>query len=524
MSASPLGFLKNCAILFCLFAPSAWMIATIPPLWRDMDAYNQVTQDPLVATYWGHAPAYSYVAKVPLFLGQQWERLRGIAIASPRSESTQLTNSGVWLLIVAQHLTLGGVAFYFICAISKFFWIRLALALSWAGNALFYTFAHSVGSETLSMILMVLVVVRAVRLVRNRCEPRWTDWYAFAIVLFLCVLSRHVNLWLILLLPAAFLISGAQRRASCLFASGDHQKRWLRQMGTRDLRRAMIAIAVGIASLAVADSLVRGLAHKTKFQPPSRIGFTFLWRLHFLKTLEPPTRAALLEKVAARTHSTDARKLIALLGQMHEEGAALEAGPFLQRAIQLLFPPGGAVSWEKLDGALNQMAFAFLLPPTPEHLHVARTEFAGALQMPITEISTYLFEATTYYFTHKDEMPACARLVTFRDASADQIRQLPSQHRYFRLWHGLTYNKALMIWFISLLVFVAAAQRRRTNGRAISAFGIALIAVGLLMLASTCLLGEFIPRYGLPMWQLLLLSFYIFVGRSGDLLANERGV
>ena len=370
------------------------------------------------------------------------------------------------------------------------------------------------------MILMVVVVVRALRLIRSRCEPRWTDWYVFAIGLCLCVLSRHVNLWLILLLPTAFLLSWAQHRTSSLFASGNRQRRWLRRLGARDLRQAVIAIAIGIACLAVANSLVRGLARKTKFQPHSRIGFTFLWRLHFLKTLSPPARAALLQKVAARTHSTEARKLIALLGQMHEEGADLDAGPFMQRAIPLLFPLGGAVPWEKLDGALNQMAFAFLLPPTPEHLHVARTEFVAALKMPVTEISSYLFETTTYYFQHKDEMPACAQLVTFRDASADQLRQLPSQHRYFRIWRSLTYNKALMIWLISLLAFVAVAQRRKTNVEAISAFGIALTAVGLLMIASTCLLGEFIPRYGLPMWQLLLLSFYIITGRMADLLAS----
>jgi hypothetical protein len=323
-----------------------------------------------------------------------------------------------------------------------------------------------------------------------------------------------------LLLPAAFLLSWAQHRTLSLFASDDRKKRWLRRVGTRDLRQAVIAIAVGIACVATANSLVSGLARKTKFQPHSRIGFTFLWRLHFLKTVAPPSRAALLQKVAARTHSMDARKLIALLGQMHEEGADLNAGPFLQRAIPLLFPLGGAVPWEKLDGALNQMAFAFLLPPTPEHLQVARAEFVAALKMPVTELSSYLFEATTYYFKHKDEMPACATLVTFRDASADQIRQLPSQHRYFRLWRDLTYNRALMIWFISLLVFVTAARRKRTNVGAIFAFGIALTMVGLLMIASTCLLGAFLPRYGLPMWQLLLLSLYIFVGRTADFFAR----
>src|ERR1700674_2792269 len=97
---APFRFLGKCALILCLFAPSAWMIATIPPLWRDVDAYNQVAQNPLIATFWGHAPAYCYAAQVPLFLGEKLERLRGISVTSLESESFHLTNSGVWLLII----------------------------------------------------------------------------------------------------------------------------------------------------------------------------------------------------------------------------------------------------------------------------------------------------------------------------------------------------------------------------------------------------------------------------------------
>jgi hypothetical protein len=216
----------------------------------------------------------------------------------------------------------------------------------------------------------------------------------------------------------------------------------------------------------------------------------------------------------------DARKLIALLEQMHVEGADLNAEPFMQRAIQLLFPRGGAVQWQKLDGALNQMAFAFLLPPTPEHLHVAKTEFVAALKMPVTKISSYLFETTAYYFQHKIEMSACAELVTFRHASADQIRQIPSQHLYFQLWRGLSYNKALVIWFIALLAFLVMARWRKINVSEISAFGITLTAIGLLMFASTCFLADSQPRFRLPMWQLLMLSSLVFFGGTADLLTR----
>lgn len=514
MRTSALGFLGKGVLLLVLFAPSAWMIATVPPLWRDVDAYNQLTRAPLLATYWGHAPAYCYAAKIPLFLGERWERWRGIT--SPKTEvgSTPLTDSGVELLILAQHLALCGAAFYFITVITQVFWIRLGLALAWASNALFYTFAHCVGSETLSVILIVLLTGKGLRLIRSRDEPRWIDWYVFAVVLGLCLLSRHINLWLILLLPGAFLLSWAQNRA----ASGAGPHRGRRRLAVSDLRQAVIASALGIACLMAANFATRDLARKTKVHIHSRTGYTFLWRLHFLKTLPQPARVALLQKVSARTHSRQARELVTLLEQMHEEGADLDTGPFTKRAIPLLFPNETMVPWEKLDIALNQMAYAFLLPPTPEHLQAAKTDFVTALKMPVTEISSALFETTAYYFEHKEDMPACAALATFRGASAETINRIPSQHFYFQLWLGLTYIRGFAIWLVSLMAFVVAARWKNGGVASISSIGIALTAIGLPMVASACLLTDLLPRYTLPMWQLLLLSFFILAGGTADLL------
>lgn len=498
----PSGFPKNCALLLVLFAPSIWMITNIPPLWRDSDAHIQLTVDPLVSTFWGHAPAYSYVAKIPIFLGEQWERWRGITISSPAPGVSPLTDTGVGLLIVFQHLALGGAAFYFIVAISQFFWIRLALAAVWASNALFYTFAHCVGSETLSMILVVLVVAKGWRLIRRPSEPRWIDWYIFAVALCLCLLTRHANIFLIFLLPAAFLFSSAQGTAS------------------QNFHRAVIAIAIGLACFTVANSLTHRLSRKTRLHPHSRIGFTFLWRLDFLRSLPPPARVALLQKVAARTDSAETRKLLALLGEMHEEGAEVSGGPFMRRAAPLLYPSEAVVPWEKLDLALNQMAFAFLLPPTPEHLDVAKTEFAAALKMSETEIIDQLFETTAYFFDHREDMPACAGLVTFRNTTADTIGQISSQHAYFHLWQGVSYHKAFLIWFGTLLVFIAGTRRSRVSAATMCAFGITLVVSGLFMTASACLIVVFLPRYGFPMWELLLLSFSIFAGSAADLFAT----
>ena len=518
-SAPTMNLLKSCVFFLCLLAPSAWMIVTIPPLWRDVDAYVQLTENPVLVNFWGHAPAYSYVAKPLLFAGEQWERWRGnTSNRMPGSSQPGLTDTGIWLLIIGQHLALAGAAFCFIRAVSQFFWLRVTLALAWASNALFYTYAHCLGSETLGLILIVVLATKGLRLIQRRREPRWMDWYVFAVVLGLCILSRDLNLGLVLLLPAALLLSWMLHRASVFFASGKRERLWLRRQATRHFRHAAVALAIGVACVVVGNSLKKNLARKTRMHPHSRIGFTFLWRLNFLNNLSPEARGALLQKVAARTGSNKARQVIALLEQMHAEKADMSSGPFMQRAILLFDGP----KWEELDRALNQMAFAFLLPPTPEHLQVTKADLVYALTMPPTEITSYLFATTAYYYEHKDQMLQCANLVTFRAATADHITLIPSQHSYFHLWQGLNYNKLFVIWLLALVAFLLLARQRRRNVRAIAAFGIALTGVGLLICATAAVLHELEPRFALSLWQLLLLSLYLFIGKTADLFAPLR--
>src|SRR5207249_8008607 len=70
---SELRWLKKMAAtaapLLILAVPSLWLIAAVPPLWRDVDAYVQ-TVFPLNAnTILLHAPLYCILSRVPLWLG-----------------------------------------------------------------------------------------------------------------------------------------------------------------------------------------------------------------------------------------------------------------------------------------------------------------------------------------------------------------------------------------------------------------------------------------------------------------------
>jgi hypothetical protein len=168
------------------------------------------------------------------------------------------------------------------------------------------------------------------------------------------------------------------------------------------------------------------------------------------------------------------------------------------------------------------MAFAFLLPPGPELLRAATSDFAQTARMPVTDIDDHLFEMTTYFFQHRDEMPGCADLVTFRDYDTEKISRLPSKLPYFHLWQALNYNEAVAIWAVTLSVLAGIGYWKKINTALTIGLGLALNATGTLMVAVTCLLGEWLPRYGLPMWELLLLSWFFVVGQIGEAFRSSR--
>lgn len=499
----------------CLLTPSIWMLATVPPLWRDQDAYNQLTNAPALATYFGHAPLYCVIVRVPLFVGYELERLVGTV--TPVSESfflhPKLTDTGIVILIVLQHLALASAALALILVASKRFWVRLALVAFWASNPLLYTFAHCVGSESLSMICVVGLAAVGLKVVRDAWESNWVTWYAFAVLLWLCLLARHVNVLLVLLVPMSFLISAGLERLRIRSA-----------VGRRNLRNALLALLIGIVCFGVSQNSIREFCRSAKLRYHSRIGFTFLWRLQFLNTLPPAARTALLEKVAARTKSPEAEKLVVMLRRLLEERSEFHVAEVIRNVRSTLFPPGVSVNYDRFDKALNELAWAFFNPPSPEHLRAASADFTEARRTPLSEVTNFLFLTTTYIFKHGDEMPECRGLTTFRNSTAEQLEAIPSQHAFFRLWKGVSYNQCVVAWLV--LLILSFLIRKRGNGALVSvcSYGASLTLIGLAMVASGCLIGELLPRYTLPMWQLLLISYVILGAAVGDALNNTRPV
>ena len=129
--------------------------------------------------------------------------------------------------------------------------------------------------------------------------------------------------------------------------------------------------------------------------------------------------------------------------------------------------------------------------------------------MRLPPVSGFLFLTTVYYWDHRDEMPQCAGLVTFRDYTAEGLRAIPLRSWYFQLWRKLSLQQCLAVW---LIAFFALLFMNKRIDRIVLSYGAMLVFTGIAMIEGTALVGELIPRYTLPLWEFLWISGIIFAG------------
>jgi hypothetical protein len=503
------------------------MLIAVPPLWRDIDAYIQVTRPPGPETVLQYGPLYCFAARIPLYLGY--------AIDSVRAGHTLpalaffihpvLTDSRVFLLLLVQHAALCFAGFYLITAASGVFWVRVILAVAWAANPLLYSFAHCVGGETLSMILIVLVGATGLRIIRHSRNVPRKEWFLVGILLWLCMLTRQINAVLAALLPLTFVLLALYRSSAVRFAGSQSRARWNGLRCKQAFQKAVVAVAVGISSIVLANVSLRTLCYAVEIPYHSVVGFAFLGRLKFLDALPVEERNQLLDNATKNTNSADVKEVISLLRNEFSGGTAKwDIGAFKKRARASLFPSEEDVAQQqRFYRALNEMVAAFLWPPSKILLSAVATDFKRSQRITISEVVASLFVTTRFYFSHRDVMPQCASLSTFRDKNADQIFAIFKKHSYFRHPKNVSYRAFLVVWILLLAAFLLIAKMRKRDIAGVASFATALIVIAILIMLANCLLAVFQPRYTLPMWTLTLVSLSISFGGMMDALLHQSG-
>ena len=510
------------AMAAVLVAPSIWLLATLPPLWRDIDAYIQTTAGPGPSTILMHGPLYCFLARLPLYLGHLWENAGSEAIRSLPEFllAPSLSDSGVILLIFLQHAALLGAHLYFVAAVSASVLVRVIVTVALALNPLAYAFAHSVGSEASSAIGMIAVAAAGVPIVRNAAPVLPRNWFIFGGLVTLMMLTRQVHGVLTLLLPLAFLIAlGCQwlrrflQRAST--AATNHQSAKLL------FRRCCVAVAVGAACVVFSNVCVRLISAAADMPYRSRIGFTFMWRLKFLQNLSPHERSEIARRVATRARSPEAGRFIDAIGEAYAHPEPFDISGFVRQERATLFPSDNRGITARMDGVLNELPLAFARGAPSALWRAAATDFAGARQMTIADLTEFLFWSTAFYVGREDKMPQLSGLATFRDGNAEAIVARGKQARYLRLWSGVSLNWWCAAWLLAFGALVALGTVGRIDVVASCSYATALMVAALLILVAHCFLTELLPRYVLPTFQLLCLSLLVLVSRIVEIGATQ---
>jgi hypothetical protein len=561
-----------------LFAPSVWMLHAIPPLWRDSDAYIQVTFPPGLLTIVHFGPVYCFAARIPLYIGYAIESLRA---GSPLPTlgffiHPTLNDSGVFLLLLSQHVALVCSAFYLIVLTSRLFWVRLALSVLWAANPLFYTFAHCVGSETLSMILALVAGAVGLRIVQARRNVGWKQWLLFGILLWLSILTRHINAVLAAVMPLTFLFLSAYRSISSAFSRSPLLFRWRRLLGRWELREATVAIAIGVGSIALANLSVRGLCRVAHMPYYSTIGMSVMSRLDFLALLPPEKRNQLLDEIARNTSSVQVKQVIPVLresfskmvvildtnaaqryfSEKHaekvlalyreafpqgtlkaEEGKPARELFFIEQIasqnfhfLDILLPNAAMPSprdpaqhFERSRVvALNRTAEAFLFPPRRAYIDAVAEDFRRSQTVTIPNVVNYLFLTTTLRSLYLVGKIDNALLPTLGNTSLNQIIAILEKHGYFHLWKSVNHAAFLCFWAATLALLAVLARMRKQSVAAAASYAVTLTLVGLLMMLASCVLAAFLPRFTLPMWELTIVSATVLLGRTLELATTAK--
>ena len=501
-------FFASALPLLLLAAPSLWLMAVVPPLWRDADAYVQTVFPPGASTILSHGPLYCTLSRLPLWFGYLISGAGPAVSLGHFIKHTQLTDTGVFALLFLQHVGLWCAALYFINGVTADLWARLLLAIFFASHPLFYSFAHCVGSETLSMIITVFLAGAGLRIVLRYPAIKMRDWILFGALLCSGILTRHINCVLAALLPITIF----------LVALGDSLRSLLVQQplsSTDHFRFAKLggiwitSIVTGLTALILATSVTHLLCWRAHIHWRSTFGYTFVWRLNFLQRVPPASRDGFISVAASRCQLPESRQLLAMLADWFQRNGPWDPAQFVREARSSLFGSAGKFQDEKFHRSLNEMALALLCPPSAALRSAALDDFIYATQLREADVVQYLFVTTDYFFTHRSGMPQLAQLKTFREPHSELTEA--AKQCFFQWWNPLSLRAWSVIASLVLLVAVVINIKFQTGSGQVIVYAATLMVFGMIMVLLNCFLAGIQPRFTLPMMEFLFLSVMILL-------------
>lgn len=490
-------------LLVLLAAPSLYLCLAFPPLWRDSDGFYQVYAGFTELTILHWPPLYCFFARIPIALGEIINALicgqgfPGFHILPPI-----FTDLGIYLLIFSQHVLLIGALFFVCLSLTRSPLVRILIAGLFALSPPLYAFAHSVGSESLGNIFTLLSAVLGYKCLCAPAASRLLLFW-FVAVLVAAILTRHVNIVLVGLLPGTYLlVLGCKLLFSLL--NRMNEKAIFKQFYLKQFLKFLLLAGL---SVVIANLIVLGVCRYSKTPYRSRVGYTFEWRLFYLAGLSTESQEQLLEKVDKNLQDP-AVSFALKKGQDLLETTNSWNASVLHLALYEWLADHGVLGWKRLrlegDIRLNRIAWQFLLHGGSDFWGVVMHDFWTSLNYSPADICRDAFRTTDIFV----QMSAGPAFVPVRHLST--LR--PRYESYESAWSRdpyLTIGKGVAMWVMMLALLGGASWSlfsRRVQVSEISFYAVSLTVVGIIISIANCALTILLARFTLSLYIFLLFG------------------
>jgi hypothetical protein len=484
-------------LVILLTLPSVYLFCVVPPLWRDSDGFYQVATkfEFLTVLHW--PPLYCFCARIPFLLATVLDGSLfrdGFSFNWPR-----ITDLGIYLLLIAQHLFLVGALLSSCLLLAKKWLVRILVAAVFVSCAPIYVFAHCVGSEAIMAPLLLLGATAGLKYLWS-LSTRWLLLLFCFIVL--NILDRHAN----------GVIAGVVPLAS-LILLGSHFLRpslWQNRSGyfPVSLKTFLISTGVGIAAILAANAVILVVCRFDKIPYRSRAGYAFVWRLDFFKDLPAERQTAIINQ--AETDLNDPA-ITAALEQLKAASARGEFDPDeICAALDKSLGEQGYQGQPRhvlLDQKLNRFFTYFLQHDPGDLFHAVARDFVTGMSFAPSLLAKDPFLCTDWLVKHVGEprfqpIQELKTLATFPEPTKPY-----DTSPYFQFWAFLPFFViAGGVLIAALFCFFTAKQRRDL---VLAVYAAACTTTGMVSAVVSFVVVALLPRLMLP--TLILFWFAVVV-------------
>ena len=405
--------------------------------------------------------------------------------------------SGIYLLILVQHLLLAVSLSYAIAAVTRNLILRGLFALGAASFSAFFVQAHSCGSEGLSTAALVAVFGAGIFVIRSRAGMHWA---VYGGGLFLAIGCRHINVLFAVWLPVTLVILTLAKRL-----------RWSQPGPARsELGAFASALLLGIVSVGGNFGIARALISVVHDDYRSTLGRTLSDRVDsFLDHLSMKDRVQLAQKVSAKTNDPHVQYAIvsqASVGSYYH-GTNQRIADELERSG---VPPSKIES--ESDRVILEATVLYLKTLHPMLLRVTLNDFAAGFTIASNSRIAYsAFDANRAAAEDRvrrpevwkslAEMPSLT--IPYAVALADRARQDP----YSNLADSIPIGVFSIL--VTGLTAAACVVRKRLPEMAIVAASILL--TGILVFGANAVCVYYMDRYALPLLISIVVALFASV-------------